>query len=90
MSKELLEIQTGQFGSLEQTETIYQIVEPQTQRGGEPRVKVFDQNEAFIEEFASWTHMNNVFKERGWKVTDVTIWDDTDTFVGYFRQLQGQ
>jgi len=87
MSKELLEIRTGQFGIREPVDTIYRIAEPQPQRGGEPRVHVFDENETFIEEFISWTHMRAQFMARGWEVVESTFWDDSDTWSGYYHQL---
>ncbi len=87
---ELLEVKThqpngGHFAPPGVPQTIYFLVKPVGIRGRAPRVRIYDEDENFIEEFVTWTHMRAVFSSRGWRVVESTVWDDTDTYASMVR-----
>ncbi|MBA3678732.1 hypothetical protein H0W80_00835 [Candidatus Saccharibacteria bacterium] len=71
MTKELIEIRTGQGLYVNQSfmdakipvEAKFFIVEP-ILNDYKPRVRVYDEDESFIEEFEGWSEMTSVFRRR--------------------------
>ncbi len=74
--QELLEVKT-------QEDTKYFFAEPMSHRLKEPGVRIFDEDGNFFEEFESWNEMIAQFEQRGWEVTDYTIWSLEGTYVGH-------